>query len=43
MFVLLNVVAAISWFVGISGAMIGKYVKLPFVGDLAEKLAGSPV
>jgi uncharacterized membrane protein len=42
-FVLLNVIAGISWFVGIGGAMIGKYVKLPFVGDLAERLTGGPV
>jgi uncharacterized membrane protein len=38
-FVMLNVIATISWFVGIGGAMVGKYAKLPFVGDLAEKLA----
>ena len=42
-FVLLNVIAGISWFVGIGGAMIGKYVKLPFVGDFAEKMTGGPV
>jgi uncharacterized membrane protein len=41
-FVFLNVIAGISWFVGIGGAMSGKYVKLPFVGDLAERLTGGP-
>jgi uncharacterized membrane protein len=39
-FILLNIIAGISWLVGTGGAMIGKYVKLPFVGDLAEKFAG---
>ena len=39
-FILLNIIAGIAWFVGTGGAMIGKYVKLPFVGDLAEKFAG---
>lgn len=39
-FLLLNTVVGISWLVGIGGAMMGKYVKLPFVGDLAEKVVG---
>jgi uncharacterized membrane protein len=39
-FFLLNVVVGISWLVGIGGAILGKYIKLPFVGDLAEKLTG---
>ena len=40
---LLNIIAVISWFVGIGGAMMGKHVKLPFIGDLAEKFSGGPV
>ena len=36
-FVLLNVVAFVAWIVGMVGAIRGKYVKLPFVGDLAER------
>jgi uncharacterized membrane protein len=39
---LLNIIAGISWFVGMGGAIFGKYVKLPFIGDLAEKMAGGP-
>lgn len=42
-FVLLNIIVGISWFVGIVGAMIGKKVKLPFVGNLVERLTGGPV
>ena len=42
-FALTNLIAAISWCVGIVGALVGKYVKLPFVGDLAERLTGGPV
>ena len=36
-FVVVNVVAFVAWFVGMVGATRGKYVKLPFVGDIAER------
>jgi uncharacterized membrane protein len=36
-FVILNIVALVAWFVGIIGALQGRYVKLPFVGDFAER------
>jgi uncharacterized membrane protein len=36
-FVLMNVIAVIAWFVGMTGALQGRYVKLPFVGDIAER------
>jgi uncharacterized membrane protein len=36
-FVVVNVVAFVAWFVGMVGAIRGKYVKLPFVGDIAER------
>jgi uncharacterized membrane protein len=38
-FVLLNIIAAVAWFVGLFGALSGKYTKLPFVGDYAERFA----
>ncbi|GHO83360.1 DUF4870 domain-containing protein [Dictyobacter formicarum] len=38
-FVLMHIIVAIGWFVGVVGAMNGKYVKLPFVGDWAERFA----
>lgn len=38
-FVLMHIIAAIGWIVGVVGAMNGKYVKLPFVGDWAEHFA----
>ncbi|GCE27454.1 hypothetical protein KDA_29380 [Dictyobacter alpinus] len=36
-FVMMNIIACIGWFVGIIGAVSGKYVKLPFVGEWAER------
>jgi uncharacterized membrane protein len=42
-FVLLNVVAFVAWIVGMVGAIRGKYVKLPFVGDLAERYVSRDV
>jgi uncharacterized membrane protein len=42
-FVLLNVVAFVAWIVGMVGAIRGKYVKLPFVGDLAERYVNRDV
>jgi len=36
-FVLVNIVAFVAWIVGMVGALRGRYVKLPFVGDLAER------
>ncbi|SRR5579883_1914226 len=38
-FVLMNIVAAVAWFVGFIGALSGKYLKLPLVGDFAERFA----
>lgn len=38
-FVLMNIIVAIGWCVGVIGAICGKYVKLPFVGDWAERFA----
>jgi uncharacterized membrane protein len=36
-FVIMNLVACVAWFVGMIGAFSGKYTKLPFVGDFAER------
>ncbi|HEY4383822.1 MAG TPA: hypothetical protein VGN34_05005 [Ktedonobacteraceae bacterium] len=36
-FVVMNVVAVVAWFVGLIGALHGRYVKLPFVGEIAER------
>lgn len=36
-FVIINIIAFVAWIVGMVGAIRGKYVKLPFVGDLAER------
>lgn len=37
-FVIINVVGFVAWIVGMVGAIRGRYVKLPFVGDIAERL-----
>ena len=39
-FIIINIIAAIGWFVGVMGALSGKYSKLPFVGDRCERLVG---
>lgn len=36
-FVIMNLVACVAWFVGMINAFAGKYTKLPFVGDFAER------
>ncbi len=36
-FVVMNITAVVAWFVGMYGALKGRYVKLPFVGDIAER------
>ncbi|GCE05900.1 DUF4870 domain-containing protein [Dictyobacter aurantiacus] len=36
-FVLMHIIAAIGWFVGVISALSGKYTRLPFVGDRAER------
>lgn len=36
-FVIINIIAFVAWIVGMVGAIRGKYVKLPFVGDIAER------
>ncbi len=36
-FVIMNVVAVVAWFVGMFGALHGHLVKLPFVGEFAER------
>ncbi|GER88818.1 hypothetical protein KDW_29800 [Dictyobacter vulcani] len=36
-FIMMNIIAVIGWFVGVIGAMSGNYVKLPFVGEWAER------
>jgi uncharacterized membrane protein len=36
-FVIMNIVAFVGWIVGMAGAFSGKYKKLPFVGDIAER------
>lgn len=38
-FVLLNIIATVAWLVGLFSALSGKYTKLPFVGDYAERFA----
>jgi uncharacterized membrane protein len=40
-FVIINVIAAVSWFVGMIAAFSGKYTKLPLVGDIAERYVNS--
>ncbi len=40
-FILTTIIAGIGWLVGIVGALGGRYVKLPFVGDIAERYAGT--
>ncbi|HZR42004.1 MAG TPA: hypothetical protein VFB12_17930 [Ktedonobacteraceae bacterium] len=42
-FILANIVGCIGWFVGIIGAFSGKFVKLPFVGDLADRSVNGQV
>jgi uncharacterized membrane protein len=42
-FVLLNIIAFVAWIVGMVGAIRGRYVKLPFVGDLAERVVNRDV
>lgn len=36
-FVIINIIAFVAWIVGMVGAIRGRYVKLPFVGDIAER------
>jgi uncharacterized membrane protein len=36
-FVIMNIVAFVAWIVGLTSAFSGKYKKLPFVGDIAER------
>jgi uncharacterized membrane protein len=36
-FVIMNLVACVAWFVGMISAFAGKYTRLPFVGDFAER------
>ncbi len=38
-FVLVNIIAAVAWLVGLFGALSGKYTRLPFVSDYAERFA----
>jgi len=38
-FALLNIIAVIAWIVGMVKAGMGVYYKLPFVGNLSEKIA----
>ncbi|GLV59098.1 hypothetical protein KDH_59260 [Dictyobacter sp. S3.2.2.5] len=40
-FVLMHIIAAIGWFVGVISAMSGKSTKLPFVGDWAERFVNN--
>lgn len=40
-FVVMNVVAVVGWIVGLSGAARGRYVKLPFVGEIAERFVNT--
>ncbi|GCE13641.1 DUF4870 domain-containing protein [Tengunoibacter tsumagoiensis] len=42
-FVLINIVGVIGWFVGFIGALAGKQSKLPFVGDRAQRMAQNPM
>lgn len=39
-FVLMNIVALIGWVYGMVGAFSGRFTKLPFVGDIAERAVG---
>lgn len=38
-FVLMNSIATVAWVVGLVGALSGKYTRLPFVSDYAERFA----
>ncbi len=38
-FLLVSMVGFVGWFVGLLGALSGNYVKLPFVGDIADRYA----
>ncbi len=38
-FVLVNIIATVAWLVGLFGALSGKYTRLPFVSDYAERFA----
>lgn len=40
-FVVMNIVACVAWIVGMISAFSGKYRKLPFVGDIAERYVNS--
>ena len=42
-FVIINIIAFVAWIVGMVGAIRGRYVKLPFVGDLAERVVNRDV
>ncbi|HLZ58533.1 MAG TPA: hypothetical protein VKR06_16465 [Ktedonosporobacter sp.] len=42
-FVVMNVIAVVAWFVGMIGAISGKYTKLPFVGEIAERFVNGDV
>ena len=37
LFVVMNIIAVVAWFVGLINAFSGKYTKLPLVGDIAEQ------
>lgn len=36
-FILANIIGCVGWFVGIFSSFSGKFMKLPFIGDFAER------
>jgi uncharacterized membrane protein len=42
-FVIMNIIAVVAWFVGVINAFSGKYAKLPLVGDIAEQYVNRDV
>jgi uncharacterized membrane protein len=43
LFIMLNIIATIAWFVGMFTAFAGNYTRFPLVGDLAAKYVGGTV
>jgi len=42
-FVIMNVVALVAWLVGMINGFRGRYTKLPFVGDFAERFVNGDI
>lgn len=42
-FVIMNIVAVVAWIVGMVNGFKGRYTKLPFVGDFAERFVNGNI